>query len=379
LLALALFEERLRMRPHAANLLLEAAFLLPLAAGSWRASPTRWRLAALLVSGLWSFLHAMAVFWLLAVIASFVVLGKDAAERRRALAMLALSSLGVALAPGALGGIAHVVAIASDWAPFVPELRPSWAWFELGTPLAAVSGVVPWLATLAVLAAFASRPPPERRAPLASALGLAAGSVAMVRLGYYAAFALALAAPELGPLTARFGRNARRLAVLSAVALGALLVLHVAPRWRVAFPWTTTLHPGAFPVAEARALRDAGAGGRIWNETEWGGYLLWALHPPSTVLSDGRVTFTPDVADLLRRDERPSERPALAEEAFRRYGIDLLVRRKGVFPGHPDWELLLRGPVADVWSRKGPVTDRRKEALAGVLGRRPQAASPPGP
>ncbi|MGM0578720.1 MAG: hypothetical protein ACQEXJ_23560 [Myxococcota bacterium] len=370
LLALFLFEDRLRMRPHVFNLLLEAVFLLPLAAGRWRRDPFRWRVAVTGVAVLWATLHAMAALWLVAVVGTVLVAGDGREERRWAAGTLGLAVAGVAVAPGAVGGILHVLRIQGGWGPFVPELAPSWAWFEVGGPYAVLCGLAPWIGVLGVLAAALSRPERRRWPTLVAAAGFALGAVAMVRLGYYAAFALGLVAPELRALAARRPAVVRpgRIGVGAvALVLAGVLMAHVLPRWERVKPWTTTLHPGFFPVTEARILDEAGVEGRAFNETEWGGYLLYALYPDVTVVSDGRVTFQPDVARLLREDEDPERRRAVAKEARRRWGVDLLVRRRGAFPGGPGWELILRGPVADVWSRAGRLAEERKEAVGAVL------------
>ncbi|MEZ4268196.1 MAG: hypothetical protein R3F39_17675 [Myxococcota bacterium] len=369
--ALVLFDERIRMRPHAINLLLEVAVLLPFAAGRWRGKPARARLLIFGTAVLWSFFHAMGALWLLAVVGTVLVAGPSATDRRFAATTLALGALGVALAPGAAAGIAHVLTIQDRWLPFVPELEPSWSWLTAaamdGGPVYALSqGLLPWLAPLAVVAAAITRPPRHRWPTLLAAAGLAFGALVMVRLSYYAAFVLVLLAPELRGITSRIWRP-RVLATAAAVALLAGLAVHVLPRWAQTNPWTTTLSPGLFPVAEARVLAKADLRARIWNETAWGGYLLYVLFPGSTVASDGRITFAPDVGELLQADERPSQRLVVAEAAFQRYGIDLLVRRRGVMPESSAWELLLRGPTADIWSRRGPVTEARKAAISKAM------------
>jgi hypothetical protein len=43
-----------------------------------------------------------------------------------------------------------------------------------------------------------------------------------------------------------------------------------------------------FPVASVRALRASGLGGNIYNPDQFGGFLIWNLHPPRRVLTDGR-------------------------------------------------------------------------------------------
>lgn len=377
-IALVLFDERIRMRPHAVNLLLEVGVLLPVAAGSWRHNPARARLAIFAVSILWSFFHAMGALWLLAVVGTVLVAGPTRADRRFAATTLALATVGVLLAPGAAAGIAHVLSIQGRWLPFVPELEPSWSWFSAaasssGATYALTQGLLPWLAPLAVILAASSRPPRERWPTLLAAAGLAFGAVAMVRLSYYTAFTLLLLAPELRAFTSRIWRP-QLLALAAALALAAGLAAHVLPRWSQINPWTTTLSPGLFPAAEARVLARAGIHARIWNDTDWGGYLLYMLYPGCTVASDGRVTFAPDVSTLLQADERPSQRLTVAEAAYQRYGIDLLVRRRGAMPESPAWELLLRGPTADVWSRRGPLTDARKAMISATL-----ASPPPSP
>ena len=361
---LTLYDERLRLRPHALNLLFETAVILPFAAGRWRLAPGRWGLLIVATALLWAFVHAMAVFWLLAVVGTVVVAGATARDRRWGLSALGLSALAVALAPGAADGIGHVFAIQGRWGPFVPELAPSWAWFELGSTYGIVCGLLPWVAATAVGAVILWKPQRERWPAVLAAAGLAFGAVWMVRLSYYAPLAVALVAPELGAVlgTRRLSASMRVVTVGLAILLGA----HVLPRWQAVDPWTTTLQPDQFPEVEAEVLREAGIGGRIFNETEWGGYLLYVLHPRATVVSDGRVTFQEDVAALLEADENPQRRGEVLETAWRQYGVDLAVRRRGIFGGHPSWELLLRGPVADVWSRKGPVTAARRAALAAI-------------
>ena len=198
LIFLVLFEERIRLRPHAFNLLFEVFILLPLASGDWRRNPSRWGIALVAIAAIWAFLHAMAVFWLLAVLGTVLVFGVGLEERRWGALVLGLASLAVALAPGALDGIVHVLRIQGSWGPYVPELAPSWSWFGVGTVFGVVSGTLPWLAVTAVLAAIAWRPRRERWASVAAAAGLAFGAVWMVRLSYYAPFAIVLVAPEVG-------------------------------------------------------------------------------------------------------------------------------------------------------------------------------------
>jgi hypothetical protein len=370
---LFLFEERIRLRPHAINLLFETAFLLPVAAGDWRRSPGRWGIGLVALAAVWAFIHAMAVLWLVAVLGAVLVAGVDGRERRWGGLTLGLVCLAIALAPGALGGIAHVLDIQASWGPYVPELAPSWSWLSVGSAFGMVSGLLPWIGVTAVLGAIVWRPRRERWPTVLVAAGLAFGAIWMVRLSYYAPFAIALLAPEIGHVL-----GARRLSHpmrVITLAMATLLIVHVAPRFEDVNPWTETLHPGSFPEVEVNAMVDAGFTGGIFNEPEWGGYLLYRLHPRCAVLSDGRVTFKPDVGELLAMDESPETRADALELAWKRFGVDLAVRRKGRVPQQPGWELLIRGPVADVWSRRGQVNEERRGALARVLRNRQRAPS----
>lgn len=370
-LLLLLFEERIRLRPHVLNLLVEVAVLVPLAAGLWRANRRRWLWIVALSALLWAALHAMAALWLVAVAGTILVAGPRE-DRLWGLMAAGLALVLVLLTPGALPGIAHVLSIQSQWATFVPELAPSWSWLDQGNLYGVVAALVPWLAALAVALAWSTRPPPERRATLLAAAGLAFGALWMVRLGYFSAFVFALVWPELGALGARLSERARTVSLSAViVACVAALAVHVGPRLASTNPWTSTLQPRMFPVTEADLMAKAGIHGRIFNEAPWGGYLLYRLHPQSTVLSDGRVTFAPDVAELLVADNDPRARLQVAEAAYQRYGVDLLVRERGAIPESPRWRLVLRGPVADVWSRAGPAAQRRISALAEALGRKP--------
>jgi hypothetical protein len=373
LIFLFLFEERIRLRPHAFNLIFEVFVLLPLAAGDWRKSKARWGIALVGVAALWAFLHAVAVLWLIAVLGTVLVFGVGFPERSWGALTLGLSALGIALAPGALDGISHVLQIQDSWGPFVPELAPSWSWFGLGTTFGVVSGVLPWLAVTAVLGALAWRPKRERWPTIAAAAGFAFAAVWMVRLSYYAPFAIALVAPEVGHVLGARKMTQPMRAITVGLAL--LLLAHVAPRFEGVNPWTQTLYPDSFPDVEVDLMTEAGFTGGIFNETEWGGYLLYRLHPSCAVLSDGRVTFQPDVAELLRLDDRAESRSDGLELAWKRYGVDLAVRRKGKVSEPPGWELLLRGPVADVWSRRGEVNEVRRAALGKILASRQRAPS----
>lgn len=351
---LVLYDDRIRPRPHLWNLLFEVTLLLPFATGARVRHEKRMLVGIFAASVVWGFMHAMGALWLVAVLGTRLF-APDREERRFGMLACLASLSGILLAPGAAGGVLHVLRIQDQWREFVPELAPAWAFYAMGDAYGYTVGTLPWVAALLVAYAALQRPAREQLPRLLSAAGFAFGALWLARLCYYATFAIALVWPLLS--TSPLGRTlaparARTLAIGAGAALCILIVAHVAPRFllRGVNPWTTTLYPGTFPVAEADALAAMGIEARAYNEMPWGGYLLYRLHPRVRVISDGRITFTPEVAELLRREkDAPAE--VVAEVAHRRFGIDLLFWRRGRMPQTREWRLIVRGPLAEVWAR----------------------------
>ncbi len=370
------FEARVRPRPHVINLFLEALVLLPAAAGTLKLGDRKTWLALFATAAVWSAFHSMGSLWLVAVVGTWWVAGEDAGEgvitRRNALFATLATLVGVLIVPGSAPGIVHVLRVQDQWKEFVPELAPSWALIQLG-----YSGMLAFgcslIALAAVLLAWLSSPTRARYPVLLSALGLAFGAVWLARLVYYAPFALALVWPELSRRLPMHWLTLRNASLASGV-LALVLLGEVVPRYVSPFinPWTTTLHPRAFPVAELAALARAGIHGRAFNQTIWGGYTLYALHPAVTVMSDSRVTFGPEVREILRR-EKNTRAEVVADVAHARFGIDLLIWHRGRMRPNDHWQLIVQGEVADVFSRTGPVLEARKLALARAAMRTPRA------
>lgn len=349
---LVLYDDRIRPRPHLFNLLFEVGLLLPLARGTLAVGKKRWLAGLFACGAVWGFMHAMGAVWLVAVLGTWLLAGR-AAERRWAAMAIASALFGIALTPGAAGGIIHVLRIQDQWKEFVPELAPTWAFFGMGDAYGYAVGTLPWVAVVSVLFAAASKPAREHWPALFSAAGLAFSALWLARLCYYTPFALALVWPVLRTTKLRLLPHAPHIAVAVGCGMCLLIALHVLPRFsgRGVNPWTTTLYPGAFPVQEVDALAATGMSARAYNDMQWGGYLLYRLFPRMRVISDARVTFSSEVAELLRHEQdTPPE--IVAEVAYRRFGIDLLVWRRGRMPQTAHWRLLVRGPVADVWVRK---------------------------
>jgi hypothetical protein len=365
---LVVFDERIRLRPHYFNLFFEVWLLLPIASGQLLSSPRRLLLRVLIVAPLWTYLHAMGALWLVAVLGTVAVAGGDRAERRLGLLASLVATAGVVAVPGALTGIHRVLVLHEYGYQWVPELAPSWDWFRDGTFHAAVLGAIPWLAVLALLGTLrgALAGQATRRATWLACLGMGLAAIAMVRLGYYAVFCLALLVPA--------GRSWLFRAFSSQLAFGVsvVLLLHlgarVLPRWieKRVVPWTKTYYPRYFPVEEVALLQRAGIGGKIFNELQYGGYLLYALHPRATVLTDGRVAFAADVGELYLWPKVRERQPELANEAWRRFGVDLLVWAKNRMPPNKNWELLVDGRQVQIFSRAGELAAQRRAALQRI-------------
>jgi hypothetical protein len=375
-----LFEERIRLRPHLFNLLFEVTVLIPFAAGTWRKSPKVWRGIILLTSLAWTFIHAMGSLWLLCVAGTVAVAGADSKERRYGWVACLLAFVGILASPGAVGGIIHVISISGDWSSFVPELAPSWIWFQYGSPYGFIAGCAPWLAVMAVIYAVCRNPERERWATIIAAAGLAFGAVWMVRLTYYSVFVFILLAPELTPLydglRERWGQRRLRFGhaiLLLTVCLGTVLASQRIPPTvkRGVNPWTTTLDPGFFPVDEVAALKRAKVGTRIFNASVWGGYLLYHLYPQARVLTDGRITFLSDVKDTLKHANRRSRRVYVANLAHTNWKIDLLVWGPGMMRPNKHWDLIHKGKIAEVWAPRGAIADKYRAALKATKNQAP--------
>ncbi len=373
-LFLLLFDERVRPRPHVFNLLFEAFVLLPLAAQELVPRRPRHVLSYFVAGAVWGFFHSMGALWLCATLGAFVVGSPEPQVRKHALYSTLAAFAGIFVTPTNFAGMQHVLLIQDQWKEFVPELGTSFVFISvLGGPYGVLLTLLPLIACVAVVLALREKPARERYPTLLVAAGLAFASVWLCRLCYYAAFVLLLVWPELSRaswLRENVRVPLRRAGFVLSAAILLVLFAHVTPRY-FAFhmlPWTKTIQPRAFPVAEAAALRKAGIGGAVFNEMAWGGFLLYQLHPEARMLTDGRITFDRDVAEIIRRIDR-YEVAVLAEVAYDRFGTDLLIWRRGRMRPSSHWQLLLEGPLAQVWSRSGPAFEQRQRALehAGVL------------
>jgi hypothetical protein len=116
---------------------------------------------------------------------------------------------------------------------------------------------------------------------------------------------------------------------------------------------------GFFPEAAVRNM-DLGAWpGPMYNDYDWGGYLIWKLHPRRKVFIDGRaeVYYGKDVFD----DALTLFDAAVGwQKALDRHGVEVvLTRRNGnlatVLSRSPRWKIAFTGPIEYVFVRHTPV------------------------
>lgn len=84
------------------------------------------------------------------------------------------------------------------------------------------------------------------------------------------------------------------------------------------------VHPGVLPVDAAEFIKSSGLSGRMFNEYEFGGYLIWRLWPEIKVFIDGRedVYVRPGIAAAYANRFRSAEDWKNLTAA---YGIDFVV------------------------------------------------------
>jgi hypothetical protein len=380
LLAAEAARERLMVRPETASLLFLALFLTVLpkarsaaARGSWRdALAPGFALAA--ITTVWSNVHPASLLapGIVALDAAGSRWGSpgtpstaEGMEAHAKRAPFGAWAACVALV-GALAGAATLVnpygwrlwtvpfklsALVETKAFYNPEwLRPPPAVFPLFYAALA-------LAVLAALASAARRRAlPEGSLLVALALGALAcrqmrhmGLFAMALLFAGAAVARALSGPEAAPIARALSRPLVSAAAIGGVLLSAALALVSGGREALADP----LDRGRFPVTACERIAREAPGLTLFNDVQFGGYLIWRFHPPGRVFIDGRNELYESLLTRLGRiqtGEVPHEewKRLLSEK-----GVDgALVKDKGE-GGMVTFRLLPSSPG------EGPRTVRR--------------------
>jgi hypothetical protein len=155
-----------------------------------------------------------------------------------------------------------------------------------------------------------------------------------------------------------------------------LLWIGTADSKSYAYRFGAGIHTGILPVDAAEFVKSSGMSGRMFNEYDFGGYLIWRLEPELKVFIDGRedVYVQPGIA----RDYSGRFRSCAAwQELVAKYGIDFalikypqspppapeLSLEKLAFP-RSEWALVYFDDLAVIYVRRNGKNDeviRQKE------------------
>ncbi len=322
-------------RPHVLGWAVLALFLTGLARG-WR-----WRL--LLLLGLWANLHGSVLLGM--GLGALHFLERFAASRRRDELAWGLACLAAPLAnPYGIRLYTHVfeirgaAAFLTEWKPWTPGDAYFWI----------------WTAFLLLLAGRLLR----TRGTLFDAIRL----LALAVLGYSARRHTLLAALCLAPLQARLWAPvwpllATRLGRWLDAALAGILLLGLAHQVRGHHAGRLGLDTRPLPVAATEFLmRPDGIEGRVFNDYNFGGWMLWRAWPRFQVFLDGRT-------DLYRRGPiaeclAVSRAEPGWEALLAHYRISTVFVRKDrplarVLRDHPGWELAYFDDLAVIYVARG--------------------------
>lgn len=379
-LAIVLFEDRFRVRPHVFNFLF-LMILLPVVLGGWRRLRWRGRLGVAVLASIWANMHAGgallvpvllggvlagAVFQLLVAPPDDAGAGQGGlrgwwarrpGERRRelvaALWLFALAVLPMLAMPGFVKGVWTAVTMYNATVSLIPEWQETTAYFDMldqaGVPHYLVCGFAPYVLMVAlglVVVLRILRRPGDAVATMdwpavaASVLSLylAQRSVRFIYLGL---IPLLVMLADLVPALAKSERLRLRRGVVAVAAVVAVAFTGVSYHYNILVQRGSLaraveripahLEPGRFPVEAAEFMADAGVEGRILHLSHWGGYLLWRLWPHCSVFADGRGNLDIAQVGTMIATHRAYDRPATLEAAWRIYDIDLVVFPAPVF------------------------------------------------
>lgn len=337
------------VRPQTVSLLLLALVLRAVYAAPRSYSR---RLAPLTVA-VWANCHIL--FFLGPAVFAFAAASKALERRRdRELEWLTVAScVAVLLNPYGLWLVAQVPTMAAQPAAVqaVNEFR--------SPDLAGLPGV--FFAALLVVGIVLLAAAPRR--PSTFEIGSFVGSVAlalwtqknMATFGLFAAPTVALALGSLWPPgPSRPAPPPAALVVLhwvAAVAVVAALVV-AAPRER---GWRQAIDPGEFPVAAADFLAERYSGRRLFNDFDWGGFLIFRLYPATRVSIDGRTQVYG--SELLADYTRTHFGLAGWERFFERCDPEIVLwPRQGALASlvrqRPGWRIVYEDDVAVVFERR---------------------------
>lgn len=123
--------------------------------------------------------------------------------------------------------------------------------------------------------------------------------------------------------------------------------------------------PSRFPVQAMGALDRSQLDGGVFNQMEWGGYLLYE-YPDIPVFIDGQTDFYGE--ELVREYFVAHLGEPGWQEVLDRYDVQWTILRHGaalnrLLAMSPDWDLVLADEVATVYGRKEIRTERHAPRL----------------
>lgn len=125
-----------------------------------------------------------------------------------------------------------------------------------------------------------------------------------------------------------------------------------------------TFSPSTFPVQMMSSVGSRQSG-RIFNEMEWGGYLLYE-HPKIQIFLDGHADFFGE--ELVREYMTVRQGYAGWNEILDRYGVDWTLTRRAapvnqLLEVSPDWELVERDGVSALFRRTPEAAQARNRSV----------------
>lgn len=349
-LLLALYADRLRLRPDLLAFLLFPLFAWTLAA--WHEAGRLACRAGLLCLGLvllWANLHPTCA--LAPVLAGGLWLGAD--RSLRGLALPALIGLATLANPYGIGTWLYILEN-EQVARFVDEWAASWAYFGVG-PTRWAMALAPWLALGLCAAGWreATKDPGPRAWTLAS---LAATLVALLKARYlFLTFVpLAFSTPPA------WRRPARPWIAGTIVLVAAGVQLFVARRELLVLTLRApgrSLLPG-YPAETAAFLARLPRPIKLWHPTPWGGYLADRAGGKARTFVDGRVPLFGE--EVLAEQERltgPGTTRAEVEAVFAARGVEGLVVVRGSWRAGAEWVHVHASPEADLFIHAGRAPD----------------------
>jgi hypothetical protein len=273
-------------------------------------------------------------------------------------ATLLVSIVAALLTPNGIAGLLYPLEFAvqgtggqrliTEWQP--PDLRQlAFAPFTASLLLALALG---WI-----------RRPPLRTAEVVWVLAFSLLALQSIRnIQLYATVVTPLIGARLCTEVPAFGRRVaawsspRRMAVLwSAVTLAACACLGYFAQsagFSAQLGWWPST--AAFPAGGAAYLRDHNLQGNLFNQFEWGGYLISSNYPQQRVFIDGRPdmygpTLFNEYVDVVQL--APDWRQILEKHVIRLVLVDRDGALASALVGDPQWHELYEGPVERLFQR----------------------------